>query len=390
MTPAKPAEHMSHMRIRDLLTMTSGHENDMMDHLRARDGTDWTASFLETKVEFPPGTHFRYNSAASYMLAAIVQKVAGTSVEEYLRPRLFDPLGFESYLWGKSAEGVCLPGGLSVTTEGLARFGLLYLNEGKWNGRQLLSENWVKHATLRQTASGEGTEGNWDQGYGFQFWRNKGPGYRADGSLGQFCFVFPEHDVVLAMTSGTSDMNGVMDLVWEHLVPAFGTEALPANEVAAEQLSQKLRALALPIPVGIEEPPPVKKISGRLYEFGENAQGIKSASIDFLKSQTVITIRDADGAYEIRCGSDTWTRGRTGFKKRVNELFETPRQGIAAIGAWTAADVFSAKFCFYETPSILSADFRFQEDELVLDMEYNVRWGERKQAQLVGKQGTTK
>ena len=138
------------------------------------------------------------------MLSAIVQKATGKTVLDYLRPRLFEPLGIENPTWETSPQGISLGGyGLSIRTEDIARFGQLYLQKGKWQGKQLVPAAWVEAATARQTSNGSNPKSDWDQGYGYQFWRCRHGAYRGDGAFGQFCIVMPEQDAVVAITSGT-------------------------------------------------------------------------------------------------------------------------------------------------------------------------------------------
>lgn len=385
-TPANPSANMKKMRIRDLLTMSTGHQNETNEKMRARPNGDWTRSFLESEVEHKPGTHFRYNSGANYMLAALVQKVTGQTVEDYLQPRLFAPLGIALHPGGKSPEGVIYgDGDLSLTTEDFAKFGQLYLQKGRWQGHQLLSAPWIETATSRQVSTGSDPDDNWDAGYGFQFWRNKTTGYRADGAFGQLCFVLPEQDVVLAITSGTSDMKTVMNLVWEHLLPAIHAAALPANPVAQEKLSHQLSALSLPVPTGAAHSAKATEITGKPYVFGENEMGLKSVALDFSTGNPVLTFQDADGTHRIVCGRGEWVRGRTGFQKRISFLFDNPNQGIAASGAWSDDDTFVAQLCFNETPYTITARCHFAGAQLFLDLEHNLRWGPTKRPQLVGK-----
>jgi CubicO group peptidase (beta-lactamase class C family) len=386
LAPANPSAQMKNMRIRDLLIMSTGHQKDTADLLRSRQDGAWIRTFLETEVEHKPGTHFLYNSGASYMLAAIVQRVTGMTVEAYLQPRLFAPLGIEQHPWGMSAEGVNLgDGGLSLKTEDLAKFGQLYLQKGIWHGQRLLSEQWIEAATSRQTSSGSDPDSNWDAGYGYQFWRNKTTGYRADGAFGQFSFVLPEQDVVLAVTSGTADMKGVMNVVWEYLLPAIQAAALPANPVAQEKLAHKLAGLSLPVQTGTAHSAREREISGKSYVFDENEMGIKSAELDFTAGNPVLVFKDADGTHTIACGLGAWVRGRTGFQKRISSLFDRPDQGIATSGAWSDSDTFVAKLCFNETPYTITASFKFAGEQLLLDFEHNLRWGLTKRPQLVGK-----
>jgi hypothetical protein len=316
------------------------------------------------------------------MLGAIVQKVTGMSVEDYLSPRLFEALGITGPLWGKSAEGVNLAdGGLSVRTEDLAKFGQLYLQNGMWNGAQLLPAEWASAATSSQVSTGN-SDGNWSYGYGYQFWRSQ-VGYRADGSLGQFSFVLPEQDIVLAVTSGTTQTDAVMNAVWQNLLPAIVETSLPENPTAQAALTTRLAALSTATPTPSEAPPAVD-VSGRRYAIEPNSQGILSVQLDLATEAPSLSIEDADGTHTIALGTGQWARGRTGFKKRINELFDTPEQGIAALGTWTAPDTFTAKLAFNETPYIMTASFKFDAERVLVDMSYNVRWGATTEPQLVG------
>lgn len=383
LAPAEPAAEMRNMRVRDLLTMSTGHDMDTMNLLRARADGQWTRAFLETSVPRPPGTFFLYNSGAAYVLSALVQTVTGTTVEEYLRPRLFEPLGIGPVLWGQSPEGVNMgDGGLSLRSEDLAKFGLLYLQGGMWNGERVLPEAWVAAATDSQISTGV-PNNNWGHGYGYQFWRSQF-GYRADGSLGQFCFVLPEQDMVLAITSGTNDMNGVMNAVWQHLVPAVQSAALPEDATALAALEGRLSTLSLPLPPGEASSESSAEVSGRRYSIAANNQGITALQLDFSGATPALTLEDAAGTHTIELGSGAWARGRTRFKPRINELFDTPEQGIAAAGAWEDADTFVAKLVFDETPYSLTAKLGFDGDRVLVDMTYNVRWGSTTEPQLTG------
>jgi CubicO group peptidase (beta-lactamase class C family) len=204
-------------------------------------------TFLAHPVEHKPGTHFLYNSPGSYMLSAIVQKVTGRTVLDYLRPRLFDPLGIEEPEWLASPQGISTGGwGLLLRTEDVAKFGLLYLQRGKWNGQQILPESWVAQATARQVSNGSDPTKDWDQGYGFQFWRCRHGAFRGDGAFGQFCIVLPKQDAVVAITADTKDMQAELNVVWEKLLPAFHDAPLPENADEHAKLSKMLGDLAVP------------------------------------------------------------------------------------------------------------------------------------------------
>ena len=250
--PAEPSDNLKAMRVRDLLTMSTGHhEADIQKFSFTATDEPLTKKFLAMPVAHKPGTHFVYNTPATYMCSAIVQKVTGEKVADYLRPRLFEPLGIEEPIWGDSPQGVTLGGfGLNVRTEDIAKFGQLYLQKGKWQDRQLLPADWVELATSRQVSNGSNPASDWEQGYGYQFWRCRHEFYRGDGAFGQFCIVMPQYDAVLAITSGVRDMQAVMSLAWEHLLPAMGSERLPEDAAAQESLKSRLAALQLRPPAG--------------------------------------------------------------------------------------------------------------------------------------------
>lgn len=238
--PSDPSNNLKAMRIRDLLTMNTGHQ----DEVNWREANDWAKAFLSHPVQHKPGTHFRYNTPATYMLSAIVQKVTGETVLDYLTPRLFEPLGIEKPKWDNSPQGISIGGyGLYLRTEDIAKFGQLYLQQGKWNGKQLLPESWIQQATSKQVSNGSDPNRDWDQGYGFQFWRCRHGAYRGDGKDGQFCIVLPEQDAVIAITANTGDMQAELNVVWDKLLPAFHDKPLAENAEEQETLKSLISSL---------------------------------------------------------------------------------------------------------------------------------------------------
>lgn len=197
--PANPSANLKAMRISDLLRMNTGHQAEPP----RKANEVWTKTFLAHPVPFKPGSHFQYNTSATYMLSAAVQKATGQTLLAYLKPKLFDPLGIENPTWEMSPQGISTGGyGLSVRTEDIAKFGQLYLQKGKWQGKQLVPAAWVEEATARQTSNGSNPKSDWDQGYGYQFWRSRHGAYRGDGAFDQYCIVLPEQDAVIAITAG--------------------------------------------------------------------------------------------------------------------------------------------------------------------------------------------
>lgn len=240
LAPEEQSANLKSMRVRDLLTMSTGHQ----DEVNLKDEKEWTKAFLAHPVPHKPGTHFKYNTPATYMQSAIVQKVTGQTVLDYLTPRLFEPLGISKPKWDSSPEGISLGGyGLYLCTEDIAKFGQLYLQQGNWDGKQLVPSQWIALATAKQVSNGSDPSRDWDQGYGFQFWRCRHDAYRGDGKDGQFCVVIPHLDAVIAITANTGDMQAELNVVWNKLLPAFSDKPLPENSAENEKLKEAISKL---------------------------------------------------------------------------------------------------------------------------------------------------
>ena len=381
--PAKPDDNLKAMRISDLLRMSTGHQTQPT----LPDSASWTKAFLAHPVPHKPGTHFLYNTPATYMLSAILQKVTGVTTLDYLRPRLFEPLGIRNPTWGTSPQGVSLGGyGLAVRTEDIARFGQLYLRKGMWQGQRLIPAAWVETATARQTSNGSNPASDWDQGYGYQFWRCRHGVYRGDGAFGQFCIVMPEQDAVVAINSGVRNLQAVVNLVWEKLLPAMRAAPLPADRSGEEKLQRKLAQLVVPPPSGLAASSLDATVSGKRYVFPANPRGIEALAIEFGPESATVSVRTAGGESRFTCGAGKWLDGRSSFVNGLEGRLQAPGgHAVAASGAWTSENTYSVKLCLYETPFYITLVFRFTGEELLFDSEYNVAFGPTALPQLVGR-----
>jgi CubicO group peptidase (beta-lactamase class C family) len=387
--PPQPSVNLRAMRVRDLLRMATGQQTEpqVQRDATAANAEPWTKTFLAHPVPFKPGTHFVYNSPATYMLSAIVQKVTGMTVLDYLRPRLFEPLGFDNPTWVASPQGITAGAyGLMVRTEEIARFGQLYLQKGMWKGRQLIPAAWVEQATALQTSNGSSPTSDWDQGYGYQFWRCRHHAYRGDGAFGQYCIVMPDLDTVVAITSGVRDMQRAMNLVWEKLLPAMKAGPLPEDAAARRKLETRLAGLTVKLPAGEPTAALAARVSGRWYEFPENDRGIQAVALDFKAGSSTLIVRTAGGETRTPIGIGSWTKSR-GFANGLDRFLSVPAHPlIAASGAWTADDCFTVKIVAYETPFYSTLVFRFDGDRLLFDAEHNVAFGPTKLPPLIGSQ----
>ena len=373
LAPASPSANLKAMRLTDLLRMNTGHQTEPP---RKAD-EPWAKTFLAHPVPFKPGSHFLYNTPATYMLSAAVQQATGETLLDYLKPRLFDPLGIENPTWEASPQGVSTGGyGLSVRTEDIAKFGQLYLQKGQWNGRQLVPAAWVAAATARQTSNGSSPASDWDQGYGYQFWRSRNGAYRGDGAFGQFCVVLPEQDAVVAITSGVKDLQAVLNLVWDKLLPAFAPVPLPADADARAALAGKLKGLSLKPPAGSAAIP--AGVTGKTFKFPANDRKLESVElVSAAAGATTLVVKAAGAEWQIVCGDRAWVPGRAGWGR-------LEVQPAAAAGAWDG-NTFTAKLCFVETPFVVTLRLTFDGAEVRCESAANVGFGATKDAPLVGK-----
>jgi CubicO group peptidase (beta-lactamase class C family) len=378
--PAEPSANLRAMRVRDLLTMTTGHhEEDIRDFPFAAD-ENLVKRFLALPVAHKPGTLFVYNTPASYILSAIVQKITGQPVVDYLKPRLFDPLGIVSPAWDASKRGISLGGfGLNLRTEDIARFGQLYLQKGTWQGKPLVPAAWVDAATSRQVSNGSAPGSDWEQGYGYQFWRTRHGFYRGDGAHGQFCIVMPQYDAVLAITSGTRDMASVMNLAWEVLVPALKPAALRGDKAASDRLAAKLASLALPAQPGAASSPIATAIAGRRFVLGPNAQSLEALTLDAVDAsgEATFTARIGGADQRVTAAPGVW-------RKSEVSLRGTPTP-VAASGGWTSEDTYTLKLVQYRTPFSTTLRLNFQGDQLAVESEANIGAPEKRVTQFVGR-----
>ncbi len=378
-TPTIPSANLLAMRVRDLLTMTTGHDKDTAPAMRTPGTASWVNAFLSQPVDHQPGTHFVYNSGATYMLSAIVQKLTGQPVLAYLKPRLFDPLGIEGADWEVDPNGIDTGGwGLRVRTEDIAKFGQLYLQKGIWNGKRLLPEAWIADATRAQVQSAGGKraadENDWLQGYGYQFWRCRHNAYRGDGALGQYCIVLPDEDAVIAITSETSDMQAILDEVWTNILPALKETGRATSQMPADALERKLKTLALIPPMLESTSPTVTKISGRTYTLDSNTLNAKAVSLTFGKDGCLVKLRDDRGDHQLTCGINRWVESETTFSVLPLKLVDTPVPGetrtrVAGSGTWRDANTFVMTWRFIETAHSDTITCRFGDDSVAVSFE---------------------
>jgi CubicO group peptidase (beta-lactamase class C family) len=352
------------MLVRHIASMSSGHLAETWEEAFERGGDEPVRGFLRIPPDRDPGTVFAYNQPTTYTLAAIIQRLTGGSLTEYLRPRLFAPLGIGAVNWLSDHTGRELGfSGMFATTDAIARLGQLHLQGGRWEGRELLPGAWVAEATRLHTANPGMQNPDWNQGYGFQFWMSR-HGYRGDGAFGQFCLVLPEHDVVIAMTSETEDMQAVLDAAWQHLLPAFGPAPLENADKEDDALRGRLDALAV-APLTAAEAAPADPAAWFGAPFTPAADaatrraGLTTAALAPLPGGGwTLTLTEPGADFVLNHGAAGWT------------VTERPAASVpvAISGGWTGGATFTADLLFLETPHRLSLSCSLP------DRTFTARW----------------
>jgi len=315
-TPSPMYPNLEALRVKHLLSMSVGQHTDPTKQVNKAE--NWARAFLATTIVNEPGSQFLYNSVATYMLSAIVQKVTGQKIIDYLKPRLFQPLGIEGIDWEVDSEGINAGGwGLRLKTEDMAKFGQLFLQKGKWNGKQVLSSAWVEEASTMKIMQKPGAlqteidSSDWLQGYGYQMWRSRNNSYRGDGAFGQYILVLPELDAVIAITSETSNMQKELNLVWKYLLPAFADKKLPSSGKTNRQLKARLASLALPIPVSQTTTMRESAVSGKTFAIVSNNRRLESFKLDFNNGVCRLTLNTDSLIHPINFGAGKWVSGET-------------------------------------------------------------------------------
>lgn len=384
LVPDPMPPHLAELTVKHLLTMTVGHDPDPSRVIPSTD--NWVKAFLETPIVKEPGTTFLYNSMATYMLSAIVTKVTGETLIDYLRPRLFEPLGVSGIDWETDPSGYNSGGwGLRLHTEDMAKFGQLFLQDGVWLGRRLLPEGWVADASSfhiqqsPESSAEERANSDWLQGYGYQMWRCRNHAFRADGAFGQYIVMMPDQDAVLAITSQTGNMQGVLDLVWEHLLPAMHDSALPANAAGIAALHRRLEQLALPVPVKNASRKRERNVAGKSFKLDANERQLSEIAFKFGKHETAVQLTDDRDTYTIPVGSGEWAfseterRGPYLVARAKNSLTGLPPFKVACAYRWLDDGALELTIRYLQSPHTETLVCRFSGEQIEIDVETGVR-----------------
>jgi len=381
--PDTVSQNLKDMEVKDLLTMSAGQDPDPT-FIIPQNYTNWVKAFLGLPVIYKPGTRFLYNSMASYMLSAIVQKVTGEKEVDYLTPRFFNPLSIKGMDWETDPMGINTGGwGLRLKTEDMAKFGQFYLQNGMWAGKQILPSEWVKEATTYKIDQAPGVadsirdKSDWMQGYCYQFWRCRHNAFRADGAYGQYIIVFPGKDAVVAITCETADMQGELNLVWKYLLPAFKDSPLHGNTSSDGDLRQKLSSLTVKLPEPGIDSGLEKIINGKKYNLDNNNSNIENITFNFPGDSCTIILKADGKSYDFSFGKQNWAFGSTtlpgpnllmGEKGYFQGL---PPGKTAGIFMFRGPDTLEVTLRYIESPHTETMTCTFDGDKVLISRKYS-------------------
>lgn len=350
------------MTIRHLLTMTTGHEVCSTAFFKADPRGDLKRDFFTSPLVFEPGSRFVYNSGATFMLSAAIRRLTGENPSVYLKKRLLELLGIAEREWEKSPDGTELGGwGYRLTTDEIASFAQMLLHGGRAGEKQLVPAEYIASATAFQADNAMNEAPDWKQGYGFQFWRCRHNAFRGDGAFGQYALVVPAQRMTLAVTAGGKNMQTILDIVWDHLLPRLEDRPLPEDKDSCGRLREKLASLALPRLHGV----PPDRASAVSAAFSPNPAGIRRVRIERTPARCQVCFTLDDGRREtIRAGWETPETGTT----RLEDGEERPYSATAE----STEDGIAVRAYFISTPFVSEYRFAVTGDKMVFSRERNL------------------
>ncbi|MBX2923873.1 MAG: serine hydrolase [Chitinophagaceae bacterium] len=384
--PDTVSQFVRDLTVKDLITMSAGQSPDPTGSILK--SNQWVKHFLSVPIVDTPGTKFLYNSAATFMLSAIIQKITGERLIDYLTPRLFEPLEITGIDWEENPEGINAGGwGLRLKTEDMAKFGQFFLQKGNWQGKQLLPASWIEEASsfkiknAPDTAIALKAKSDWAQGYCYQMWRCRNDAYRADGAFGQYIIVMPDQDAVLAITSETADMQNILNLVWTYLLPAFENEPINATATTIAKLEKQNAQLILPAPV-FKASRLSKEIAGRTYTLETNDASIHNISFKLQSKRSgYIIVQFNNISDTIYAGRNQWrtsTLHRTsGIPSLTGTMPPAGKNGqhipLAAAYTWTDKQSLEIKLRYIESPHSEVWRLGFDKNNITLRIDNSLK-----------------
>ncbi len=371
--PDSISNRLAKLTIRDLLTMQSGFEPT--NEVRTKE-TEWVKKSLGGKMVAQPGEKFAYDSMNTYLLSAIISRVTGEKMVDYLRPRLFEPMGIDEEIWEESPEGISCGGwGLHLKLESMAKMGQLLLNEGRWGGRQLLPAEWAKEMMTVHVEK---------EGYGYQTWKCEHAGtMRGDGAHGQFIIVMPNEDMVAVITQCCNTLPpGVEErrLLFEGLLPTLSATPLQEGK-GVKKLAKREAAYELPTADGRATSKKQSKKLGKEMSLEKNKMGWETITARMEGGDLCLEVTTARGEREtMRCGNGEWKESEVGTHFPPNSRgttlgafsnFNSPFTACGSYG-WSGDGELMVKIIFADWMSAMTIRMDMNEGKPKVDVSLNI------------------
>lgn len=385
--PENPTQELMHVQLQHLLTMSCGHDTETEAM-----GEDWIREFLSNPFRHEPGTFFRYNTAGTNMLAAVLKKKTGQNVTEYLRPRLLDPLGIRNIFCDclPGPEAVEIGGGaMKLCTEDMAKIAYFLLKKGMWEGKQLLRESWFERACSKQIETkgdADGHVGDWACGYGYQFWMCAHPkAFRADGAFGQFGIVFPDLNMIVVTTAATEQTQELMDSIQRYFIPETTDDRIEKNSLA-QVLEEKLSFLNILPLQGKRQQETEARIHDRIY-FAEESEEYCSSMEILVGGVALYHVEEGKitkMSFTFSEDMVTWNLWEGEERKQLmgdfRGRFQISRCGDCLYGAsagWSDENTLQIEIRRLDAISGARINFRFEGNRLTLDSQDTLLTGDR-------------
>ncbi|MGH8326903.1 MAG: serine hydrolase domain-containing protein, partial [Steroidobacteraceae bacterium] len=385
--PDDPGEYLAAMTVEDLLTMRTGHAEETSGSRWRGVRSSWIAEFFRIPLVHRPGTVYKYTSAASYMLSAVLTRTTGETLHDYLRPRLFEPLGISGETWDGGPDGINSGGnGLTCRTIDMLKLGVLHAQNGVWQGRRILSERWIEAATRAHS----------EEGYGYHWMSGPQRAFCAMGVFGQLLVVFPGHEATLALTGAVNGVNActgtLLPRVYKHFPGVFCGNT-GDTRAADESLQARIgRTAAAPLPTAPAVPAasvaPAGTRHGRLeYRIEPNPLGVSALQLDLTADACTLHLVDGADGQSVTMGIGRWLEGEAcAPAPELHHGYEMRRARVVASARWTDPATLEMTWIFVESAFRDTVTCRFDGDAVRYSRRVNVNSGALSQPVLTGRQ----
>jgi len=377
--PADPGEYLTAMTVEDLLTMRTGHAEETSGSRWRGLRSSWIAEFFRIPVVHRPGTVYKYTSAASYMLSAILTKTTGERLHDYLRPRLFAPLGISGETWDMGPDGINPGGnGLTCRTVDMLKLGILHVRKGMWQGKRLLSERWIDTATRAHTP----------EGYGYHWMSGPRRTFCAMGVFGQLLVVFPDHEAALALTGAVNGINActgtLLPRVHGHF-PAVFSETVGDLRAAEESLEARARRVAA-APQSTGAATPAGRRGQLEYRMEPNPLDVSALQLNLTADTCTLRMDDGEDGQIIAMGLGRWLESEASVPApELHHGYEMRRARVVASARWTDPDTLEMTWIFVESAFRDTVICRFEGECIRYSRTVNVNSAALSQPAMVGR-----